>query len=96
MYDTMTAIREASARSSQPHWFSESTMRFFDTRVETQGRPIAGYYFVTSDKAPGSERRYTVRKANDDGTIETVGDFQQHDTYAEARTAAIHAAASDE
>lgn len=67
-------------------WFSPDTLAYFDSRI---GRFLfGGRWFVTSECGPSGERRYTVRRANADGTIDTEGDFQQYDTAAEARRAA--------
>jgi hypothetical protein len=84
MFATVDEIKVANLRRGH-YWFSSSTMHFFRSRVESG--VIAGRYFVTSeqfdDRAP---RLYTIRKANDDGTIDTFGEFQQFGTLEEART----------
>ena len=67
------------------HFFSPSSMRFFSSRVHSE--VYSGCYFVTSEKFDWkSPRLYTVRKANPDGTIETIGDFQAFDTRSKAHT----------
>jgi len=81
MFSTMQEVREAN-RAAGRFWFSESTMRFFNSRVETE--LIAGRWFVTSEDN-GNGRRYTVREVADDGArIETVGEFMAHGDLAEA------------
>lgn len=76
--DVVTANREAGN-----HFFDADTMAFFDSRIESE--LIKGRYFVTSELAPHDEvRRYTLREASDDGTIDTVGDFYSHDTIPDA------------
>ena len=75
------------------HWFSRDTMRFFKSRVGT--RVYKGKYFISSEQFEcfGSSghgyhiepRKYTVRIANEDGSIDTVGEFQQFDTYNQAK-----------
>lgn len=79
-------------RDAGNHWFEPDTMRFFRTRICDGGMVHAGRFFVTSEKNSGMgydyPRLYTVRVGHDDGTIGTMGDFQQ---YA-SRTVAIAAA----
>lgn len=80
MFSTMQEVREANKAAGR-FWFSESTTRFFNSRVETE--LIAGRWFVTSES--NGTRRYTVREVLDDGArIETVGEFMAHGTLAEA------------
>lgn len=57
-------------------WFSPDTMAFFHTRLSR--KIYGGEYFVTSEKFDSyKERLYTVRKAMPDGSIETVGPFNE-------------------
>ena len=44
----------------------------------------SGKYFWSSEQAPDQPRRYTVRRANPDGSVDTVGEFQAHATRAAA------------
>ena len=73
MFKSMTEVRRANAAAGN-HWFEPGTMRFFRSRVSD--RLYGGRYFVSSERAPRGARRYTVRVANDDGSIGTVGEFQ--------------------
>lgn len=67
-------------------WFSPGAMSFFQSKVETS--VLAERYFVTSEHREGpGDRRYTVRIVDDEGAVDTVGDFQQHATLAEAKAA---------
>lgn len=63
-------------------WFEEGSMRFFGTRIETE--VIGGCYFVTSEQPPHGERGYTIRKFDDTGDIETVGELCGYGTKARA------------
>lgn len=72
-YTTMDDVQVAN-RAIGNHWFDRSTMRFFKTRIES--RLIAGHRFVTSEQGPDGRRRYSIRDAQPDGTIDTVGEFQ--------------------
>lgn len=57
------------------HWFGESEMRFFDSRISCPVFPFAtGAFFVTSERCDGGPRRYTVRVATEKG-ITTHGSF---------------------
>jgi hypothetical protein len=82
-YHTITAIRKANKDAGQ-HWFDPGAMRFFHSRIASP--VLGGRYFVTSEKCHDDDaRRYTVRMAEDDGSIETVSDFQQFETLTQAR-----------
>ena len=86
-YRNVEEIREANAAAGL-FFFSPSTMRFFDSRVGS--RVYGGRYFVTSERfSEASPRLYTVRRAEDDGSIEDASGFQEYTTAAEARLAAI-------
>lgn len=83
----MTTINTIKARNEEigHHFFSKSTMDFFNSIVyET----TFGDYFVTSEKGPDGVRAYTVRYQNEDGTIDTVGEFQEWPTLQTALRAA--------
>lgn len=82
-YTTLADVRAAN-QSIGNHWFDQSTMRFFRTKLESG--LIAGKWFITSEKASDDERRrFTVREAQPDGSIDTVGEFQGFSTRADAR-----------
>lgn len=83
------------------HFFDKDTMRFFSSRVselmwvdgdrkDYETNPI---YFITSeqDRGPykhsGSTRAFSVRKIDEDGDIDTIGEFQGYSTLNEARKA---------
>ena len=81
MYPTIDSLVQANRAAGQ-HFFDASTMRFFNSRV---CRKIIGNYFVTSERFDASTpRRYTIRRINDDGHVETVGEFQKFATSREA------------
>lgn len=76
-----------------PYWFSEETMAFFESRVETG--LLAGDLFVTSERGPydDSPRLFSVRKFvinTERGTVDvaTIGDFQEHESLEDALIAA--------
>jgi hypothetical protein len=81
-YETMEDVIRANTEIGE-HWFEPATMRFFKTRIES--RLIAGHRFITSEKGPDEVRRYTIRDARPDGSIDTVGEFQGYRTLAQAK-----------
>jgi len=98
---TFSNIREVRWANRQlgHHWFDADTLRFFQSRVHSD--LYGGRYFVTSERDSGfgsigaawdGRRRYTVRMANADGSIETVGEFGQYGSRAGAHAAAARLA----
>lgn len=85
-YATIAEIRAADAKAGH-YFFGPDATRFFRTRIAPG--VINGRYFITSEKfRDDAPRLYTIRRANDDGTIDTVGEFQQYKTLRAARAAA--------
>jgi hypothetical protein len=77
------------AREKGSHFFDLEAMRFFSSRVSRKLFGEDGSVFVTSERHehPYYEplpRRFTVRQISKDGSIETVGTFQQFETQDEA------------
>ena len=86
-YQNIRQIEYANT-SAGHYFFSPSTMRFFRSKIASRN-VINGRYFITSEQFDASSPRlYTIRRANDDGTIDTVGDFQQYETAKAAKAAA--------
>lgn len=89
-FTSIKEIRDENELVGQ-HWFSPESLRWFGSKI---GRTVyGGRYFITSEQdtygAWNNERRYTIRVANADSTIDTVGDFGQYATSAEARRAVL-------
>lgn len=65
------------------HFFDPSTMRFFRSRV---GNTIYGdKYFISSEQFDErSPRLFSIRLVNPDGSIDTMGEFQEYSTRAQA------------
>jgi hypothetical protein len=83
MYTSIREIEAANERAGQ-HWFSANTTGFFKSRI---GATIyGGRYFTSSEQMGSFPRRYSVRRANDDGTIETMGNFDGFATRGQAVT----------
>lgn len=88
-YQTMADVKAAN-KSIGNHWFDRGSMAFFNTKIVTS--LIDGKYFVTSefcDHSDGTREptKFTVRMAEPDGTIDTVGEFQQYEKWADAMEA---------
>jgi hypothetical protein len=82
-YRSMADVESAN-RQIGNHWFDRDTMRFFNTKIESG--LIGGKYFITSERYDEDRpRRYSVRRADTDGTIDTVGEFHAHLTREDAR-----------
>lgn len=77
------------------HFFDRDTLRFFRSKLPRVGyEGQGGVYFVTSEQFVGSNRvasprKYTVRKLEGEGRIETVGKFNEMER-AEAVALAKH------
>lgn len=62
-------------RKFRYHFFDSSTMRWFNSRIQTIP-PYRGRVFVTSEKFSwDSPRKYSVREIQPDGSIQTIGGF---------------------
>lgn len=86
-YQNIRQIEYANTNAGQ-HFFDPATMRFFRSRIASR-TVINGRYFITSEQFDASSPRlYTIRRANDDGSIDTVGEFQQYETVEAAKAAA--------
>lgn len=83
----MDEVMKINAEKGQ-FFFSEDTMNFFDSIVESE-ELINGEYFVTSEQFSYEnvrmKRLYTVRKFDvETGGVDTVGEFQQFGSVEEA------------
>lgn len=83
-YTTMADVKAAN-KAVGGSWFSAENMRFFNARIESG--LIGWKYFVTSERFDyGNEhpRLFTIRAAMPDGSIETVGKFQEFSSKGDA------------
>ena len=79
-------VREYYERT-QPngHWFDRSALLFFNSRLpKVAYETNAGLLFITSETNPSNETRYSVRRQDVTGTINTVGEFHSYRTRADA------------
>jgi hypothetical protein len=92
-YRSMASIKDANLEADGV-FFRPAMMQIFQTRIEAG--PFHGRFFVTSDqftsmRGKSYPRRYTVREALPDGSIGTVGEFQQYEDKKSAVKAAQEA-----
>jgi hypothetical protein len=87
LYGSIAEMREANKAAGQ-HFFDKDTLRFFDGIVPEDQPIVHGRFFVTSEQFDGrSPRLHTLRYANAEAGINTVGRFQQFASFDEAREA---------
>ncbi len=90
MYTNLNQVKIAHTKRGF-HFFDPDTLRFFGSKVHEN--LFFGEFFITSElDFDRTDRRFTVRRANDDGAIETVGEFRAHATKADAHHAIIELA----
>ena len=86
-FRSMKLIKEANHINGF-FFFEPRTMQFFNSQIHTI-KPIHGCLFITSEQFNyESPRLFTIRKANQDGSIESVSEFQEFETIEEANAAA--------
>lgn len=83
-FSTVGDIKAAN-RGAGRYFFCPDAVRFFRSR--SYAGVHLGRFFITSEQSPYGERRYTIRRASDDGAIDTFGTFQAWPTLATARAA---------
>jgi hypothetical protein len=72
-------------------YFEPATLRFFSSQVSDSIYPIEDgvrCYFVTSERNGDRPRRYSVRIAQVNGDIDTIGEFQEFKTARQAHARA--------
>ena len=74
------------------HFFDKDAVKFFNSKFETKGiRKGNNVYFITSEQfeptiGEKEPRKYTIRDMDlNDGSIDTVGEFQQYDSKESAK-----------
>lgn len=88
MFKTMTEIKKANKKAGS-HWFEKATMDFFGTIIEE--KILFGKYFFTQDRVSSAcNYRYSIRRANKNGSIDTIGQFHKYFTMADAEKALSH------
>lgn len=95
-YRTISDVRAAN-QSIGNDWFDRSSMRFFNTKIESgavaihdeAGRPTRARFITSERMDENHTRRYSIREAQPDGTIDTVGEFQGYSTRDAARASLL-------
>jgi hypothetical protein len=85
-YTSVLEIKQAAALGPDKYFFTPGAMRYFNSRISET--IYGGRYFVTSERPPSGPRRYTVRRINDDRSIEDVSGFQAYASLSGASAAA--------
>ena len=91
---TLDQIKRAAAAAGS-HWFEKSALRYFSSRISSHVYSLpGGALFVSSEQFKGfgtedGPRLYSVRSCTSDGSIDTVGEFQQHESSKAAHTEAL-------
>ena len=63
-------------RQAKGHWFSNSTMNFFNSKTYEPAYKIDEiFYFISSERHNAEKRFYSIRKMSE-GRIGTIGEFQ--------------------
>jgi len=78
----------SEAQSAGSHFFDEATLRFFSSRIHS--KIYGGCYFITSERdnyRDSNPRFYTIRKYEGGLKVETVGEFCQYTSKAQAISA---------
>jgi hypothetical protein len=82
-FNSMAEVKAAN-KAIDNHWFEPSTMRFFNSRIES--KLYAGRFFITSERRElDLPKRYSIREAMPNGDIKTVGEFQEFLTLEDAK-----------
>lgn len=85
MFNSLDEIIEVHEENQGGYWFSPDAMAMFGTILKDE--IFYGHYFISGDVTADPDsvvRRYTIRYASKDGSIETVGDFLEFDSYEDA------------
>jgi len=86
-YTSINQILSEAERAGS-FFFSKATMRFFNSRIHSE--IYGGCYFITSERdhyRESNPRFYTVRKYEGGLKVETVGEFCQYTSKAQAISA---------
>lgn len=82
------ARRRYADKQPEGHWFDRRTMKFFGCRLPRTCYMAAdgSLLFVTSEASDPwmQPRRYSVRRMDVDGEMDTIGDFHSHECREDA------------
>ena len=101
-FNNITQIKRANKATGQ-QWFDPGALQFFDSKFPPRCVfPVKdGAFFISSEYSkgvyistgwvPDGPVLWTLRFADAEGKISTVGEFQQYESLEEAKTAAVKA-----
>lgn len=92
-FNTVREMKKFSQKTDH-HFFDDDAMRFFNSTIYTpiyHGKGEENWnYFVTSEYyEEGWPKLYSVRRMLEDGDTETVGEFQQYESFEDAEAAIL-------
>lgn len=83
MFKTISEVKKANKEIGH-FFFEKSTMIFFNSRIESG--VLKGRFFITSERFDeNSPRLFTLREVDNDGRVNTLGEFQEFNTIQEAK-----------
>lgn len=85
-FETLGEVERLNASAGQ-HFFDRETLAFFKSRICQDYELMFRRFFLTTEKDGSNPRRASIRFVEDDGSIQSVGDFQQFKSPAAAATA---------
>lgn len=85
-FNTIAEIRAAN-KAIGHHWFDRDTMAFFKSKIVSGvlTGPEGHRYFISRETNPAGLTMFSIRKSDDTGAIETVGEFHSHPTIRAAK-----------
>ena len=82
IWKNITEVKKAN-KAIGHHWFDFDAMSFFKTKIET---PILhNRYFITSEINLSDIKKYSIREVNDNGSIDTLGEFHSFKSVKDAK-----------
>lgn len=94
---TLDQIKRAAA-SADSHWFEKSALIYFSSRISSHVYSVpGGALFVSSEQFKSFDgkdglRLFSIRSCSFEGSVDTVGDFQQYESSKVAHTEALRLA----
>lgn len=70
-----------------PNFFTTGAKRFFNSRINMKQIAVNGFFITSEQFDHSTPRKYTIRQFNGVDRIETIGEFQDYSTLAQAKKA---------
>ena len=78
MFKNISEVKQANEDIGN-YWFSDNAMSFFESVVESDLITLDDIqYFISSEQPPYGKRFYSIRIVNEDGSIATLGKFNEN------------------